>query len=579
VFLPKTRADRLVWTAVEARMVRRRPSPGQERRDTPRTTRRHRDRRGRSGRCRAWTGAVGCAIWLGSACARPAPSPPAATPPPLALATGNAWVRDGLAALSRARQLAPDAGRAKNVILFIGDGMGISTVTAARIFAGQASGGSGEEHQLAFDTLPYVALLKTYNTNQQVPDSAGTMTAMVTGVKTQSRVLGVDESVVLGDYRSVQAARVRTLYEEAEARGLATGVVSTTRITHATPAACYGHSANRDWESDAELPAEARAAGFPDLARQLVEFAAGDGLEVAMGGGRSAFQPQAHRDPEYADRYGSRLDGRDLIAEWQARPGSAYVWNRDQLEALGSADPVRVLGLFEPSHLRFEADRAADPAGEPSLSQMTGAAIDLLARNPRGFVLMVEGGRIDHAHHLTNAYRALSDAREFSEAVRVARAKTRPADTLIVVTADHGHVFTLAGYPTRGNPILGYVVRNDATGNPAPGPALDLRGRPYTALGYANGPGHFRASPAAGTRGASIRRDLEYGDPEATGGEGNPQHPDYRQTTAVPLAVETHSGEDVPLYAGGPGAALFHGVQEQSYVFYAIAAALGWLEP
>ena len=499
-------------------------------------------------------------------------------PPPGPTAPDNRWVVAGERALARAQTLQPGAGRAHNVILFVGDGMGISTVTAARILAGQRAGGSGEEHELAWERLPYVALLKTYNTNQQVPDSAGTMTAMLTGVKTKAGVLSVDDRIQKGDHGGVAAASLRTLLEEAEARGLATGVVSTARITHATPAAGYAHSAHRDWESDADLPEAAREAGVSDIARQLVEFG-GDGLEVALGGGRRAFLPAEEPDPEYPDGRGARRDGRDLTAEWSARPGARYVWNRDQFAAVDLAQTRYLLGLFEPSHMQFEADRDSDRGGEPSLSEMTAAAIALLARNPKGYILVVEGGRIDHGHHLTNAYRALTDTIEFSRAVATAQERTDPGETLIVVTADHGHVFTLAGYPTRGNPILGYVVPNDADGKPTSEPALDLRGRPYTTLGYTNGPGGWESLGAgAGARGR-LRRDLGGGGGVGAGAGEDPEHLDHRQQSAVPLTIETHSGEDVPLYAGGPGAALFHGVQEQSYVYYALAAALGWIAP
>src|SRR5690606_14757658 len=152
-------------------------------------------------------------------------------------------------------------------------GMGLSTITAARILEGQQRGGTGEENRLAFETLPHVALSKTYGADLQVPESAATMTAMTIGAKTRAHAIGVDARVVPGDWRSVEAARRRTLLEEAEARGLATGIVTTARVTHATPAAAYGHAAHRAWEDDTRLPGDARAAGFPDLARQLVEFA------------------------------------------------------------------------------------------------------------------------------------------------------------------------------------------------------------------------------------------------------------------------------------------------------------------
>ena len=179
----------------------------------------------------------------------------------------------------------PDAisSRAKNAILFIGDGMGISTVTAARILEGQLRGESGEENQLSFDRFPDVALIKVYNTNQQTPDSAGTMTAMVTGVKTKAGVLSLDGDAPRGDCENAKDDVVKTFLEEAEEAGLATGLVSTARLTHATPAAAYAHLPERDWEDDSKVPDDQEAMGCVDIARQLVEFGYGDGIEVALG--------------------------------------------------------------------------------------------------------------------------------------------------------------------------------------------------------------------------------------------------------------------------------------------------------
>jgi len=182
------------------------------------------------------------------------------------------WFEDGQKAVEAAKRLKPVNRRAKNVILFIGDGMGVSTVTAARILEGQMKGGTGEENLLSFERLPYVALSKTYNTNQQVPDSAGAMTAMVTGVKTKAGLIAVNQNVIRGDYTTVSGNELTTILEIAEKAGMSTGVVTTTRITHATPAATYAHSPERNWEDDHDLPADAKAADFPDIARQLIEF-------------------------------------------------------------------------------------------------------------------------------------------------------------------------------------------------------------------------------------------------------------------------------------------------------------------
>jgi len=493
----------------------------------------------------------------------------------------NAWWQAGQAAVAQAKADVGSVPRARNVILFIGDGMSIATVTAARILEGQRAGRSGEENRLSFETLPFTALSKTYNTDFQVPDSAGTMTAMMTGVKTRMGVLGVDETVARGDVAATAGGTVPTLLEQAEQRGLWTGVVTTTTVTHATPGACYAHTPERNWEVDAKLSAEARQAGFADIARQLVELQRGDGIEVVLGGGRANFLPADRPDEERPETHGARADGRDLIAEWRrAAPGGAYVWNARQLAAVDGKAVPKLLGLFDPEHMQFEADRARDAGGEPSLSEMTAKALDILERAPNGYFLMVEGGRIDHGHHAGNAYRALGETIELSNAVRVALTRTKPTDTLIVVTADHSHTMTMSGYPQRGNPILGLVVGSMGEDKPGKEPVKDLSGRPYTTLSYANGPGypgasdtqpegpkHFPHRPKSFTGVTRGRPDLAQVDTRAA---------DYLEESTVALGSETHGGEDVAIYARGPGAALFHGTQEQSFVYHAMVAALGW---
>jgi alkaline phosphatase len=470
-----------------------------------------------------------------------------------AIETPAFWLESGQNSIKAAARLKANKGFAKNVILFIGDGMGVSTITAARILEGQSKPNNrgGEENSLSFETAPYVALAKTYSANQQTPDSAPTMSAIITGVKTNDGELSVGMQVARQekDAEVVNTYKVKTLLEQAEEHGLSTGVVSTARLTHATPAACYAHTSERDWESDAQISA---GVGVKDIARQLLEFGYGNGLEVALGGGRSMFLPNSAPDPEDSDKFGGRKDGVDLTQRWLTQyPKSAYVFNKAGFDAVDPQQTEHLLGLFERSHMEYEHDRLGDKAGEPSLTEMTEKAIDLLSKNKKGYVLMVEAGRIDHAHHAGNAYRALTETVALSDAVRKALEKTNPKDTLIVVTADHSHTFTIAGYPQRGNPIMGLVKQPGEAGF-----AKDSNGLPYATLGYANGPGY---------RGGNGRPDLS---PVDTA------HPDFLQEAAVPLGSETHGAEDVPIFAFGPQAHLFHGVQEQSYIYQVMAHAL-----
>ncbi len=473
--------------------------------------------------------------------------------------TPGTWRRDGQAAIEARKRQKINKRKAKNVILFIGDGMGVTTLTAARILEGQIRGASGEENRLSFEEFPYTALSKTYSANQQTSDSAPTMSAIITGIKTNEGVLSVNQNAVHGDYKTVAGNQTKTLLEMAEENGKSTGIVTTARLTHATPAACYAHTTDRDWEADGDISLrskEAYDAKFPDIARQLLEFNYGDGLEVALGGGRTKFLPDSMSDPEYDNAKGERLDGRNLTEEWKSKyKNSDYVWNKEQFDAIDAKKTKHLLGLFEPSHLQYEYDRPKDKSGEPSLSEMTAKAIDILSNNKKGFFLMVEAGRIDHAHHNGNAFRALTDAIELSNAVRTAQNKVNLNDTLIIVTADHSHTFTMGGYPIRGNNILGLTQEVDGKGMLEEKPRTDKNGKPYTTLGYANGKGY-----RGGTR------------PDLTAEQVT--NPDYKQEAAVPLNDETHGGEDVAIFANGAGAYLIRGVMEENWIFYVMKDAL-----
>uniref|UniRef100_UPI0035658797 alkaline phosphatase n=1 Tax=Pseudoalteromonas sp. TaxID=53249 RepID=UPI0035658797 len=475
-----------------------------------------------------------------------------------------------------------ESGKAKNVILFVGDGMGISTITAARILAGQLQGEMGEDHQLSFETMPYSGFVKTYNVDAQTPDSAGTMTAMASGVKTDVGVIGIDEAVERGNCASGKGHELVTSLELAEIAGKSTGIVSTARITHATPAATYAKSADRNWEDISDMPAS-ESANCEDIASQLVNFEKNlearfsgvdvDGIEVVMGGGRRHFLPKdaAFNSADAVSAVeGDRTDARNLVTEWQTTyPTGTYVMDQTGFDAI-SDDATKVFGLFNESHMQYEADRANDVAGEPSLSQMTEKAINVLDNNDKGFFLTVESGRIDHAHHAGNAYNALNDTIELANAVKVAMENTNPEETLIVVTADHSHVFTIAGYPKRGNPILGKVVGVGQTE-----PSLAADDMPYTTVGYTNG-GGFR------DLGNETDADEGYNFAPVTGrvdlSNVDTTTPGFHQEALVPLSSETHAGEDVGVYAMGPGAHLVTGTNEQSFLFHVMDFAADFVK-
>ena len=495
----------------------------------------------------------------------------------MAQETPQTWFNEGQTTVQRNIALRDivSSGVARNVILFIGDGMGPSTVTAARIFEGQLRGETGEENELYFENFPNVALSKTYNVNRQVPDSAGTMSAMVTGIKTDAGVISVNQNVARGDCSTQTGNQVMTFLERAERRGLATGIVTTARITHATPAANYAHSMERYFEDDGDRAILSNPGDCVDIARQLIEFSSNvvgsDGLEVALGGGRRSFLPRDGVDPEYR-RPGARIDNRNLTLEWRNRhSNSAYVWNKQQFDAIDPSTTDHLLGLFEPSHMQYSADMGNDGAGEPTLSEMAVKAIEILSRNDKGYYLNIEAGRIDHAHHDVNPRRALLDVIALSDAVRTVVEMVDLSETLIIVTADHSHTLTIAGNPKRGNPILGKVVGLGPGGEPASEYTLADDGMPYTTLGYSNGAG-FHFLPDATTSDAvedepitgGTRTDLTNIDTEHTG---------FFSETLVPLDEETHGGEDVAIYAIGAGSDLIRGVMEQNVIFHVMMEA------
>ncbi|XP_005051429.1 PREDICTED: intestinal-type alkaline phosphatase-like [Ficedula albicollis] len=463
--------------------------------------------------------------------------------------TPGYWNKGARRRLELAMALQPAAQRAKNIILFMGDGMGLSTMSAARIYKGQLAGGSGEESVLAMETFPHMALAKTYTIDRQVPDSAGTGTAYLCGVKANAKTLGLSGAAVYGKCRSTFGNEVDSVLHRARLAGKAVGIVTTTRVQHASPGAAYAHSASRGWYADANMPREALQDGCKDIAWQLVH---NTDINVILGGGRMYMTPRRTPDPEYPEdpeQNGTRKDGRDLIAEWlSAKQGARYVWDKKGLDAVEDDSVSHLMGLFEPKDMRYELNR--NTSTDPSIVEMTEKAIRILRRNPNGFFLFVEDdGRIDHGHHSGRAKQALMEAVMLDRAVARAGELTSPADTLTVVTADHSHVFTFGGSTPRGNSIFGL----------APKKAKDKRA--YTSILYGNGPGYSirdGARPAASLPAAEDK--------------------DYRQQAAVPLETETHSGEDVVVLAQGPMAHLFHGVQEQHYIAHAMAYA-ACLEP
>ncbi|KAH8397662.1 hypothetical protein KR215_004182, partial [Drosophila sulfurigaster] len=438
---------------------------------------------------------------------------------------------------------------AHNIMLFMGDGMSIPTITAGRVYLG------GEEKQFAFEQFPYVGLSKTYCANMQVADSACTATAYLGGVKANYGTIGVTAAVQLKDCQAQaqSANHVASIADWAQRQGMATGLITTTSVTHASPAGVYAHIANRNWESDADVLGDnADPSICPDIASQLIFGDVGKNLNVILGGGRQNFLPASARDNflpasarDVSGSPGSRLDGRNLIEEWQRQHTNSARYVQTRLELLELSNQTsRVLGLFAPYHMAYHLD--ADAEQQPTLEEMVQVALGILERQSagRGYFLFVEGGRIDHGHHDTLALRAIDETAEFDKSVRWARQHSSVDDTLIVVTSDHSHTMSVAGYSSRKNDIFGI---NDGQ--------LAADDLPYATLSYANGPGYNSNYLKEG--GVIKRKNLR---------SINMKNKDFKFPTAVPLESETHGGDDVAVFASGPYSQLFTGVYEQNFI-------------
>jgi alkaline phosphatase len=436
------------------------------------------------------------------------------------------------------------APQATNIIFFLGDGMGPTTITAARIFK------HGEDGLLNFEKIERTARIKTYSANAQVTDSAPSMGAYMTGVKINNDVISMKDATAIAPGKDANGnatldrcgenngSAPQTILELAKAHGKAVGAVTTTELTHATPASTFSHTCNRN-------------AAYA-IARQVVPGGAGynarlgDGVDVLMGGGRNHFTPF-----DKASNAHGRADGRDLLAEFEAH---GYAVGKTRADMLSARPGRKFVGIYSAdSHLDYALARRPE---QPTLAEMTAKSIELLSKNPNGFFLMVEGGKIDHALHDSNAKRALVETIGFDEAIQTAIDRMRERDpglehTLIVVTADHDHTMVMNGYPKRGNPVLD-IVRGYADGQAS----RDADGKTYTTLVFGGGPN--RPDQRADVDSATALAD------------------DYHQETGVRLPGEGHGGGDVKLYALGAGSAPFKGTMENTRVFDLMKAAFGF---
>ena len=330
------------------------------------------------------------------------------------------------------------------------------------------------------------------------------------------------------------------------------GIISTARITHATPAGAYAHVAERDWEAydSVKFGADQTQQGCTDIAFQLISRSTP--IDLLFGGGRRFFFTNSTPDVANSTAFGSRTDGRSLVKDsWKGR----YIWNHTELKKITPGSPEPILGLFSYDHMMYETDRVAMNSDEPSLSEMTQFAIKHFLSSNQGFFLLVEGGRIDHGHHETKARYALDEFALFDDAIGEARELLKSSgvldETLLVVTADHSHVFTMGAYSSRGSNVLGFGSLEQYN-------VSDVDRMRVNIIAYGNGP-NFPAP-----------RNNTYLDALNTNATS------YLSPAALPLKSETHGGEDVPVYAQGPWSHLFIGTMEQHTIAHKMAYAACW---
>lgn len=280
----------------------------------------------------------------------------------------------------------------KSVIMMIGDGMGINHITAARI-----SLGDGAYSQLNLDTMPYTGFSINFSNNDLVTDSAAAATALATGFRTDNKRLATLPG----------GTPVKSIMLVAKERGLSTGVVATVKITDATPAGFLVQADSRSFEKT--------------IAEDILKTQ----TDVLLGGGLDVFG---------ANPFTKEPRTRSLINQ-AIQDGYTYVFDRDGLLNLEVTPGLKVLGLFMGGDMSFEITRFNI---EPTISEMTERALEIVGQNPQGFFLMVEGSKIDRAGHSNSPKEMIGDVLAFDQAVGVALdyAQSHPG-TLVVVTADH----------------------------------------------------------------------------------------------------------------------------------------------
>lgn len=307
------------------------------------------------------------------------------------------------------------AGQPKYVFYLIGDGLGASQRQFSEFFIREKQHNPAGE--LLMNTFEVAGINTTYAADTLITDSAAAGTALASGIKTNKGVIGM----------TPDGKPVKTLVEAAEDRGMATGLITTTRLTHATPAAFAAHTMSRNNEND------------------IAEDYVTSGVDFFAGGGIRHFIPESMKI-ENGDAVGAtikskRKDEKNLIREFENKGYQTFIGKQGALDFKNRdfSKTDKVFAAFTYTHIPYEIERINKYPDVPSLAEMTRAAIEVLKKDGDGFFLMVEGGRIDHAAHANDPTGVIYDTIAFDNAVKEAYGflQAHPDDTLIVVVGDH----------------------------------------------------------------------------------------------------------------------------------------------
>ncbi|MCE1245283.1 MAG: alkaline phosphatase [Firmicutes bacterium] len=427
----------------------------------------------------------------------------------------------------RAEKAAGDKHQAiKNVIVFIGDGMG----NQQRRIAGIVQGDGNPANRLSFEKFQAVGLATNQSADALVTDSAASATALSSGYKTNNHMLGV----------SPDGKKKPTILEACKKQGKSTGLITTVAITHATPAGFGAHEADRKKQLN--------------IAPQYLE----NNIDVLLGGGKGEFTTK--------EMGGEREDGKNLIDAYK-KAGYTLVENLTQLNEIKNGKSAKILGLFAMGDMDYEIDR--NKSEQPSLAEMTETAINTLGKNPKGFFLMVEAGKVDWACHGNDVAGSVHDTLALDAAVKKALdfQKKHP-ETLIIVVNDHetGGLAITQQVNIRAIQQLKATTGKMAQMMKKDGSNIDEIFKTYA--GITDLTTRERTVIADELSGKSKMED-EWGYGASIISKV------VCKRTGINFATGGHTGTPVVLVAEGPGASIFSGQYDQTDIPKKIAQLLG----